>query len=249
MPEISQIPTGPVAVPEPIRALAGADPITPVWLNEVGGITFQLGAGPSRRFAKWAPHGRGLDLFAEEARLRWAVDFARVPEVLEAGSTAEADWLVTAGLPGRSAVDPVWRARPADAVRELGLALRHFHDTVPVDECPFEWTVDSRVAHAMALGKPSALLVIPPVPEVDRLVVCHGDPCAPNTLIGDDGSWTAHVDLDALGIGDRWADIAVATMSLGWNYGPGWDAAFLDAYGIAPDPERTAFYRALWDAT
>jgi kanamycin kinase len=34
-----------------------------------------------------------------------------------------------------------------------------------------------------------------------------------------------------------------------WNYGPGWEDALLEGYGIEPDPVRTDFYRALWDAT
>ncbi len=72
---------------------------------------------------------------------------------------------------------------------------------------------------------------------MDRLVVCHGDACAPNTLLG------------ALGVADRWADIAVATWSTRWNYGPGWEDLLLDAYGIARDDEGTDFYRRLWDAT
>ena len=43
------------------------------------------------------------------------------------------------------------------------------------------------------------------------------------------------------------ADLAVATWSADWNYGPGWDRLLLDAYGIRPDPERTRYYRLLWD--
>jgi kanamycin kinase len=81
------------------------------------------------------------------------------------------------------------------------------------------------------------------------LVVCHGDACSPNTLIGDDGQWSAHVDLGALGTGDRWADLAVAAMSTEWNYGPGWEGALLKAYGISADPARLAYYRELWNAT
>lgn len=86
-------------------------------------------------------------------------------------------------------------------------------------------------------------------PPNDRLVVCHGDPCVPNTLLLDDGTWSGHVDLDALGTADRWADLAVGTMSLGWNYGDGWEDEYFDAYGIDPDPGRIAYYRALWNAT
>jgi aminoglycoside phosphotransferase len=77
----------------------------------------------------------------------------------------------------------------------------------------------------------------------------HGDACAPNTLIGDDGTWTGHVDLARLGVADRWADLAIAPWSIGWNFGDGWDAAFFDAYQIEPDPARIAYYRLLWDCT
>jgi kanamycin kinase len=49
------------------------------------------------------------------------------------------------------------------------------------------------------------------VPPIDRLVVCHGDSCALNTLLAADGRWSAHVDLGALGVADRWADLAIAT--------------------------------------
>jgi kanamycin kinase len=84
-------------------------------------------------------------------------------------------------------------------------------------------------------------------PPADRLVVCHGDACAPNTLIHDDGTWSGHVDLGELGVADRWADLAVATWSLDWNYRPGWQATLLEAYGIEADPVSIAYYRLLWD--
>lgn len=44
-----------------------------------------------------------------------------------------------------------------------------------------------------------------------------------------------------------WADLAVATWSTEWNYGPGWDKLLLQAYGLPPDPDRTRYYRLLWD--
>ncbi len=56
-----------------------------------------------------------------------------------------------------------------------------------------------------------------------------------------------HVDFGAMGVADRWADLAVATWSTQWNYGPGFEAVLLDAYGIGPDPVRTRYYRLLWD--
>jgi hypothetical protein len=43
------------------------------------------------------------------------------------------------------------------------------------------------------------------------------------------------------------ADLAVATWSTTWNYGPGWEIPLLDAYGVDPDPDRTRYYRLLWE--
>ena len=87
---------------------------------------------------------------------------------------------------------------------------------------------------------------VPAPPPVDRLVVCHGDPCAPNTLLGEDGSWVAHVDVDRLGVADRWADLAVGSWSTEWNYGPGWEELYLSSYGVEPDAPRLEYYRRLW---
>jgi len=33
-----------------------------------------------------------------------------------------------------------------------------------------------------------------------------------------------------------------------WNYGPGYDGLVYSGYGVAPDAERIAYYRRLWDA-
>jgi len=41
---------------------------------------------------------------------------------------------------------------------------------------------------------------------------------------------------------------AVAAMSTEWNYGSGWTDALMEAYGVEPDHERLAYYRALWNA-
>ena len=54
---------------------------------------------------------------------------------------------------------------------------------------------------------------------------------APNTILSDAGQRSGHVDLGAMGTADRWADLAVATWSAGWNYGPGWEGQLLAADG------------------
>jgi kanamycin kinase len=229
---ISGPPPDPVPVPATVHRLAGVATIRPVWRNELGGVTFQLGAGSGRRFVKWQPPDVSVDLAAEAARLSWAGKFTPVPRVLELGADEQGNWLLTEGVPGETAVAERWLTEPRPAVVAIGEGLRAFHQALPVAECPFRWLPED--------GQPA------PGVESEQLVVCHGDACAPNTLVDPSGRWAGHVDLGALGVGDRWADLAIATWSTQWNYGPGWEHVLLAAYGVAPDPERTRLYRELW---
>ncbi len=239
------IPLGDVDVPIRVRALARGAALEPVWRNGVGGVTFRTDDG---RYIKHGPRNAETSMADEADRLAWTRRYTPVPEVLEVGEDETHEWLATRAIPGRSAVDPRWLADPATAVRAVGEGLRALHDTLPIDTCPYDWGVPRRIEKATARGimAPDSLRTPPPT---DRLVVCHGDACCPNTLLSDDGRWVAHVDLGALGVGDRWADIAVAAMSTEWNYGPGWTDALISAYGVEPDRERLAYYRALWNAT
>ncbi len=197
----------------------------------------------SNRFLKWRPHASGVDLSAEAARMRWARTHVSVPRVLELDCDELGCWLLTEALEGESAVSPRWVAAPEIAVAAIGRGLRTLHDSLPVQQCPFSWSVEDRLRDA---ADPAALGAHPPI---DRLVVCHGDACSPNTILREDGSVSGLVDLGHLGVADRWADLAIATWATEWNYGPGWEDHLLRAYGIEPDPVRTAYYRALWDAT
>lgn len=239
------IPAGDVDVPVIVHALAAGARLTPVWRNGIGGLTFRTDDG---RYIKWGPRDPEATMRDEAERMRWARRWTSVPEVLEQGEDAAQEWLVTAALPGLSAVDPRWIADPATAVRAVGIALRNLHDALPVAECPWLWDPATRIANATDRGiqVPTELRTPPPP---DRLVVCHGDACVPNTLLDDDGLPLAHVDLAALGVADRWADIAVASMSTEWNYGPGWVDALIAAYGVEPDPVRLDYYRRLWNET
>ena len=269
------IPTGDVVVPDVVRELAGDSRVTPAWSNELGGLTFRIepvdgrtadggvraGAGQRASFVKWAPRSERatierVDLADEAARMQWAIRYTPVPHVLEVGADEDSEWLVTEAIEARSAVDPRWLAEPETAARAIGAGLRALHDALPVDECPWTWSISDRIAvaearaaqgHASDGWSAEARDRLLDAPDHDRLVVCHGDACAPNTLLADDGSWAGHVDVGSLGIADRWADLSIATYSLGWNYGPGYDHLVYEAYGIEEDPDRVAYYRLLWD--
>jgi len=228
--------------PPPALAALGAG-LTPVWRNELGGATFRGRIGAECIFVKWAPTGVGLDLAAERDRMLWAIAYTPVPVVLDYQETPDGEFLVTRAIEAASAVSARWIADPAGAVRALGIGLRHWHDALPVADCPFDWSSGTRIeGHSGLAGLAS-------FPSVDRLVVAHGDPCAPNTLLSDDGIAVAHVDLQRLGKADRWADIAVAARNTALNYGPGWERLFLQAYGVEADSGRQQCYLELWDRT
>lgn len=277
-PLAAQVPAGTIAVPERVRSLAHGDDIEAVWRNDLGGLTFRVGAGSiDERFIKWVRAGVPEFDFADEAeRGRWAFRFSgsisaeletprfRCPEVIEHGEDDAGSWLVTRAIVARSAIAPENLDRPDRAARAIGAGLRALHDALPVSDCPFVWSIDQRLSAVDArlaagigpsqwspefrgLTVSQALAELAELPAPSRLVVCHGDPCAPNALLTPDGQYAAHVDFDELGVADPLADLSVAAWSTVWNYGPGYESAVYDGYGVRPDPERIRAYRLLWD--
>src|SRR5215470_18683430 len=109
-------PASELPVPARVMALADGGPVRSVWVNELGGITFAVGADDPWRFVKWAPAGSGIDLGTEAARMRWASRFTPVPRVLGEGSDGSGSWLVTSALRGEMAVTDRWKTEPHTAV-------------------------------------------------------------------------------------------------------------------------------------
>jgi kanamycin kinase len=223
----------PDEIPAVVRSLAAGMAPEPVWRNELGGLTFRLGD----RFVKWNPRSTGVDLDRERVRLEWIDGRHPAPRVVDCGEDGDAQWLVTAALPGVCAVGDEWRVRRPEAIAAIATGLRAIH-AISIDGMP-EWATDSWVTR-----QPSSIGTRPPI---DRPVLVHGDACAPNTLIDDDGTWVGNVDFGDLSVGDRWADLAVASMSLDWNFGEGHQDELFAAYGIERDEERIRYYRQLWD--
>jgi kanamycin kinase len=132
-------------------------------------------------------------------------------------------------------------------------------------DCPFDRRLAVTVPEALAaevdlddldderLGRTRDDLVaelLTTRPPEEDLAVCHGDLCVPNVLFDPETCQvTGVIDTGRLGVADRWVDLAIATRSLGSDdnpqYGPQAAARFLDAYGVAPDPAKTAFFRLL----
>ena len=221
-------------VPRVVVERRGDRPAELVWRNELGGLTFRI----DDQYVKWNPRRTGVDLERERVRLEWLSTRHPAPRVIASGADDEAQWLLTEALPGESAVGDTWRARRAEAIRAIATGLRAIH-TIPTEDFPSPWTSEVWVGRAPdSLG---------PRPPLDDVVLVHGDACAPNTLISTTGEWTGHVDFGDLAVGDRWADLAIASLSLDWNFGEGHQGELFEAYGIAADEERIRYYRALWE--
>ena len=221
-------------IPDIVTDVAAGRPAELVWRNELGGLTFRI----DDQFVKWNPRRTGIDLDRECARLAWMAGRHPAPRVVACGGDTEHQWLVTSAVPGESAVGDRWRARRSEAIRAIATGLQAIH-SIPIHDFPDEWASQVWVAREPAsLG---------PRPPIDAPVLVHGDACAPNTLISPEGRWTGNVDFGDLGVGDRWADLAVASLSLDWNFGEGHQDELFDAYGIERDQERIGYYRALWE--
>ena len=220
-------------VPRIAQTLAGDREPELVWRNELDGLTFRIG----ERFLKWNPPSTGVDLECERVRLEWISTRHPAPRVVDHGADGDAQWLLTEALPGNPAVGDQWQSRRPEAIRAIATGLRAIH-AISIDDFPDVWTTQVWVGR-----QPASLGARP---SIDVPVLVHGDACAPNTLISEEGGWTGNVDFGDLAVGDRWADLAIASLSLDWNFGEGHQPEFFDAYGIVPDEDRIRYYRSLW---
>ncbi len=245
-------------MPPRVRDLLG-DGAEAIWLNQLGGSTWRT----NDLCVKWQPvNTANVSLQQEFERLQWAHLRIPSPEPISTGRNSDGQWLATRTIRARSAIE-VPKRQIESAVAAIAAGLRQLHN-LPTDQCPYVWSVEHRCRSAIAriadadfdpqsLHPQHRQLSAADIRRrladrpVDDVVVCHGDACAPNTVVDDDAGFVALVDIGSLGVGDRWSDLAVAAWSLEWNFGPGWEDCFFDAYGIESDPRRVAWHQLLWD--
>jgi aminoglycoside 3'-phosphotransferase-2 len=223
---------------------------------------FRLDApGRPSLYIKSEPAAALAELPGEAERLRWLAA-AGIPCAPLLGFLEEADhyWMLLGAVPGRHLEDAA--LDPALKVRLMAAALRSLH-ALDGAGCPFDHRAAVRIVHAEARLQaglvdqddlddahrdlaPDELFarLQAQAPAHEDLVVTHGDASLPN-LIVQDGEVAGWIDCGRLGVADRWQDLALATRDIGEVLGPGWVAPFLHAYGIEPDPDRTAFHRLL----
>lgn len=226
--------------------------------------TWRMTNGQKIQFLKVTRAGGEYDLAREVERLIWATQRMPVPQLIESGSDGKYQWMITEALPGQDATHEELRKTPEKLVEILAAGLRMIHDT-PAPDCPFVVRVDDLVSAARhrvrnglvdidglhrkqkGMSPVQVLEVLESLGNVEEdLVLCHGDYCLPNVIISE-GTVAGFIDLGDLGQSDRWSDLAIATRSITWNLGPGWEDKFLKEYGVDPDPVRLQYFRLLYD--
>jgi kanamycin kinase len=219
----------------------------------------------SVRFAKVDTRGRHPTLRAESERMIWAAPYLPVPTVVALEQQGTTSILLTEALSGRDGTDAQWWDDVGALVVALGQGLRAFHDAVGEEWCPFRFDLERALDHVRRrvgaddidpagfhedhahLTPATALAELEAAAPADEdLVVCHGDYCPPNVLLGQ-GRVTGYVDLGELGVADRWWDVATGGWSTCWNFGEAFEPLFYEGYGITPDPVRIRFFRLLYD--
>ena len=252
-------------------ALAGAAWL-PVAVGMSGARVWRVEAEDcALRYLKHAQGPYARELGEERARLEWLQGWLPVPAVEGWAENEDGGaWLLLSAVPGVMAHE----AAPdlgdmAAVVRAVAEGLRRIH-SLPIADCPFDYTRDVRLARAAwnieqnivdvadvranHHIEPLALLARleatrPPEPPEDQVFV-HGDYCLPNILMTPDAAGVPRVsgllDWARAGISDRYQDLAIGARTLRHNFGPGWEPLFFTAYGLsAPDPARVAWYEAL----
>ncbi|MFG1944721.1 aminoglycoside 3'-phosphotransferase [Nonomuraea sp. NPDC048826] len=234
--------------PENVFDLVGGEDA--IWSDDHAGLsdeTLRVTGPRGEFFIK-----RGPVAVAEHERLRWLKRWADVPDIVafedEVLVLAEAGWR---SLERKSA--------PPEAGALMGGALRALH-AIPVEECPFDERLDVKLAraadrvlaglvdpadfdddHAGLTPEEVHARLLAERPAGEDLVVTHGDFTPANVLASPSGE-VILIDVGALGVADRYVDLAVALRELD---GPA-AADFLAAYGLAEvDEAKLAYYRLL----
>ncbi|MFD5179596.1 phosphotransferase [Nocardia sp. NPDC058379] len=232
-------------LPPAIAELLGP---VPAWSDDHEG----RGGNLARSGGYWIK--RGPRAVAEHARLIWLRDNGiAVPAV---AAFAE-DILVLADAEARSLTDLA--GDPAEVGSVMGRALRALH-ALPVTGCPFDGRLEVTLAqarrqvveefvdtadfdpdHRELTAEAIHEHLVAQRPSEEDLVVAHGDFTPGNVLAGG-----VLIDVGALGVADRYRDLALAERDLAGDFGIDAVAAFFTAYGLTgPDRAKLEYYRLL----
>ncbi|WP_031173215.1 aminoglycoside 3'-phosphotransferase, partial [Streptosporangium roseum] len=238
-------------LPEQLRQLVEQDACWSTDHEGASGTALRVISGSKVFYVKHGPLAR-----AEHLRLCWLHGRVPIPEVVAFEDPALV--LADVGAPSLEA------AAPTDVGAVLGRTLRMLHE-LPINECPFDGRLPAVLERAGAnirdglvdpddfdtdhLGlTPEAIYerLLVTRPRVEDLVVAHGDYTPSNVLLPASGEPVV-IDVPALGVADRYRDLAIVHRDLSEDHGPAAWEGFLSAYGLVDhiEEERLYYYRLL----
>ncbi|WP_330229554.1 phosphotransferase [Nocardia sp. NBC_00508] len=240
----------PIPLPPMVAALLGE---LSAWSDEHEGMSGDVVLVNGAYWLK-----RGPKAVAEYERLNWLRGRGiHLPEV--AAFEDDVLLLADAAAPSLAARAGSGAGYPTSIGTAMGSVLRRLH-SIPVAECPFDGRLDVVLAQARRNvvedlvdpddfdddnrgSTPTEILarLLARRPDREDLVVTHGDFTPSNVLEGE-----ILLDLGALGIADRYRDLALAVRDLREDFGESEVTAFCTSYGLAePDVSRLEYYRLL----
>ncbi len=225
--------------------------------------TFRI-KGPVNFYLKINPVDPWDGLKTEAEALSWLRTYLPAPEVVYYERVEGIDYLLIRELTGSPASADEWKANPKRLAETLALSMRALH-SLELAACPFDQRTDTKlreVADFVQRGlvdaddfdgenqglTPEHILeqLYADQPAEEDLVVTHGDFCLPN-LILNDWQLSGFIDVGALGVGDRYQDLALCLRDLADELDTDrYHAVFLAAYGLATvDTEKLRYFRLL----
>jgi aminoglycoside 3'-phosphotransferase II len=230
-----------------------------------GARLFRLrGPSTNKLYLKISEPSGLADFRGEVERTKWL--FARgvrVPEFLQVFDNGQSGAALMTAVPG---AHPQEARKPiGEIIRHLARALRSLH-ALAIADCPFDETVAVRLARAretIAQGgidpehfaernrgrSPEALYgqLASGAPQVEDLVLVHGDAKFDNVLIDDAGS-VGFIDCGHAGQGDRYLDLEAAISDIEEHFGAQWIETFARHYGDAKlDSAKLRFFSDLYE--
>ena len=195
-------------------------------------------------YLKTAPKGT----LAKEAAMTGFFHSKGLAAQVLAYESLDADWLLTARIPGEDCTDAMYLADPQRLCDTTAQLLRMLHDTDPIG-CPINRTVDYLATARKNYQEANYDSSLFPdnwgyrtAEEAWRVVeenagylqtdtLLHGDYCLPNIMLNN-WQFSGFIDLDAGGIGDRHIDLFWGIWSLQFNLKTDrYRERFLDVYG------------------
>ncbi len=208
-----------------------------------------------------------VEVYHEGENFKWLKDYVKVPKVYFNELIDDKYYLVMEKLPGVMFQELFESIPLGELVIKYAKLLKQFHE-INYQGLPFNHDLNHKIdkAHHRVItnqikteyfeneikdftGKQVYDLMIKNMPAEEDLVLCHGDVCLPNIMM-DKNSLSGFIDIDGIGVCDRYLDIAIALRSLRYNfklYGHNFEHQYIElfkeTYGIKePDCNKIKFY-------